>query len=227
MSENPKHLTLSNEHYTPTRIIEASRAWMGGIDLDPASCEPAQRRVRAKWWFAKSSGGRGFALGGIGLPWRNWTGEDDAMPPLRVFLNPPGGGLKIIKPSKARAGDPSEVAIYKRMVAQRYGTMSHTVAWWLKLNDEITHGNVRQAVFIGFSLELLQAAQGFNGRSANILKDCHICIPEDRLQFVDADGNPGEDPTHGSVIIGIGGDGNEFEKHFSAFGWCRQAVRRG
>ena len=66
------------EVYTPAPIIEAARASMGGIDLDPASCAEAQTVVRADRW--------------IGLPDdgldHDWSG--------RVWLNPPfrGGMLR-------------------------------------------------------------------------------------------------------------------------------------
>ena len=61
----------SKEVYTPEPIIEAARASMGGIDLDPASCEEAQATVRATRW--------------VGLPddglEAEWAG--------RVWCNPP------------------------------------------------------------------------------------------------------------------------------------------
>lgn len=218
---NPMHSSESQEHYTPKPIIEAARAWMGAIDLDPASCEAAQRRVRATRWFSRKTAG----LGGLGVAWRNWSGDDDAMPAQKVFLNPPGGGLKVIASSVKKVGDDSDTAMYKRIVAQRYGTKSHMVAWWLKACDEITHGNVRQMTFVGFSLELLQMAQGFHGRSLNILKDAHICVPSERLRYTDEEGNEGADPTHGNVIIGVGGSGMGFTHLFGQFGWTREALR--
>jgi DNA N-6-adenine-methyltransferase (Dam) len=67
--------SLSNEHYTPARYIEAARATMEAIDLDPASCDEAQKIVKAAEYFT-------LQRSGLDAPWRG-----------RVWLNPPYGGL--------------------------------------------------------------------------------------------------------------------------------------
>ena len=59
------------ECYTPAKYIEAARAVMGGIDLDPASNELAQKTVNATKWYDEASDG-------LAQEWRG-----------RVFLNPP------------------------------------------------------------------------------------------------------------------------------------------
>lgn len=71
---NGSHVSLNsgeNEWYTPRDYIEAARQAMGGIDLDPASCEVAQANVQA---------GRFYSIDDNGLD-KNWTGN--------VWLNPP------------------------------------------------------------------------------------------------------------------------------------------
>jgi phage N-6-adenine-methyltransferase len=63
--------TGEEQWYTPPKVVEAVRAVMGDIDLDPASCETAQEIVRAKRYF---------------------TREDDALKQEwkgKVFMNPP------------------------------------------------------------------------------------------------------------------------------------------
>ena len=63
--------TGENEWYTPPQYIEAALAGMGSIDLDPASCELANRTVKATNFFTKEDCGLDHA----------WLGN--------VWLNPP------------------------------------------------------------------------------------------------------------------------------------------
>jgi hypothetical protein len=68
--------STNNEHYTPAKYIEAARAVLGDIDLDPASCEKANETVRARRYFTVGEKGDE----------RAWQGN--------IWLNPPyGDGL--------------------------------------------------------------------------------------------------------------------------------------
>jgi len=59
------------ESYTPGAYVEAARSVMGGIDVDPASNEIAQKTVKANTWYGVKDDGLA----------QRWEG--------RVFLNPP------------------------------------------------------------------------------------------------------------------------------------------
>lgn len=61
------------EYYTPIPIVEAARATMGGIDLDPASSATANERVQAKHYYT-------FSGDGLTQPW--WG---------KVWMNHPFG----------------------------------------------------------------------------------------------------------------------------------------
>jgi hypothetical protein len=76
----PVNATKSdNEWYTPARYVEAARAVMGGIDVDPASCKLANQTVRATRYYTKEDNG-------LMQPWTTADGR-----PARVWLNPPYG----------------------------------------------------------------------------------------------------------------------------------------
>lgn len=63
------------EWYTASEIVEAVRLTMGGIDLDPASCETANETVKAKRFF--SSVDNGLDQPRIGRVWINHTFDRD------------------------------------------------------------------------------------------------------------------------------------------------------
>ena len=52
------HNSGNNEWYTPSVFIEAARAAMGSIDIDPASSDKANEIVLAESYFTKSDDGR-------------------------------------------------------------------------------------------------------------------------------------------------------------------------
>jgi hypothetical protein len=163
-TSNAQHSSASNEHYTPPSVVEAARTTMGGIDLDPASCEQANRIIRATGYFAKDD----FSLE------RVWYG--------RTFLNPPGG--REFPPDATHKLGSGRV---------------NSKLWWPKLAAEYVAGRVKQAIFIGFSIEILQSTQVDS--SGPIPLDFPFCIPSRRLDFLDEDLEPQGSPTHANVIV--------------------------
>lgn len=86
MPVNPGYdvYTSSIEYYTPAKYVNAAREVMGSIDLDPASCEIANKVVQATRYYTKEADG-------FLLPWYG-----------RIFLNPPFGKIAGDRSSQAR-----------------------------------------------------------------------------------------------------------------------------
>ena len=168
----PQHLSLTNEHPTPTHVIELAHSVMETIDLDPASTAEFNKTVRALKFIGQPDDGLEH----------DWYGT--------VFNNPPGGRT----PKKWKP---------------RFQTQSNATAWWRKLTEEYGSGRTREAIFVGFTLELLRSAQG--GIWAHPF-DFSFCVPKDRLCF------GGDDPTHANVIVYLGPQRDRFKEVFSALG---------
>lgn len=163
---NARHLSLSCEWYTPPDVVERARDALDGIYLDPASCEIAQRTVRAIKWYSKEENGLS----------RPWSGA--------VFLNPPGGR----EPGAA--------------------------TWLHVLVQEYDAGRVSRAIFIGFTLEILQTMQS-RGVDPSMFS---ICVPSKRLKYIRGGRGKQFNPPHSSVIFGLGTHDNRFSDAFRSLG---------
>lgn len=172
---NPGGIQLSsasNEHYTPADIVERARRLMGRIDLDPASCVHANGIVQAKRYYAQDAVRNDGDYAGEGI-----QGDGLAMRPWKgaVFLNPPGGAFKM------------------------HGKgFSNAALWWAALVQDWLSGDVEQAIFIGFTLEILRHSQM---GSPLPVQAFHRCYPKKRIKFTAADGTVGAQPGHANVIV--------------------------
>lgn len=88
----------------------------------------------------------------------------------RVWLNPPGGKTK---------------------------NRSNAAIWWEKLVEEYLAERVTQALFMGFSLEILATSQDAD----SWVGDFPFFIPRNRISYIAPGGQPGRSPTHSNVLV--------------------------
>lgn len=81
----------NQEMYTPPHIVEAVRKVLGTIDLDPASCEEANKTVKAKMFYSRETDVYTPTLDREWKYGRDFYGE---LMPSRVFLNHPYGRIE-------------------------------------------------------------------------------------------------------------------------------------
>jgi hypothetical protein len=195
MSANVQHQSATNEAYTPPEVVEAARATMGGIHLDPFSCKIANKIVQADLFYSE------------GALTRPWGSESD---PTNVFCNPPGGTLvrDTLEPSIRPDGKPGP------------GYSSAAVAWAYLLNEYLT-GNVAQAIFVCFSLNTFQNSQKIPGcRFAPYMFP--FCVPSNRLRFWCKERPIGKgQPSQPNALIYIGENIETFAEHFAPIGQVR------
>jgi hypothetical protein len=202
-----RHSSEANEHYTPACIVEPARATLGGFDLDPASCVEANARVRAEGIFL-------YEDDGYSQPW--WG---------RVFVNPPGGlSDDRQRPVKGKCRETGSCGL--PIGHTHAGVEASQKKWWFKLAREHVIGNVEAAIFVCFSVELLQNTQVdtprlSDGSELPIPLDFPICYPSRRVAYVKPGGKVGAQPPHASCIVLVDGYGKyaeSFVQHFAPLG---------
>jgi hypothetical protein len=168
LSANVRHSSESAEHYSPPGFVDAGRKVMGGIDLDPATSGAANETVRAKAIFTAASNGYS----------RPWWG--------RVWLNPPGGicdalGVSVVRDKERKRWTCDDPTCLDGHV--HADVRSAQKRWWFKLAEEWIAGRVSQAVYVLFSLELLQVAQ--RDRPAHLPHPLQfpIAVPDKRIAY--------------------------------------------
>lgn len=206
---NIRHSSVTNEHFTPPDVVEAARSALGEIDLDPATS------VRGNAYYVKAKKIFTIENDGFNVPWGG-----------RTFLNPPGGrcdarGVSVTNVDKTLKINPKEswtcdLAGKAPCMHGHPGVRSSQKQWWKKLAMEWLEGRIASAVFIGFSLEILQVTQSLEPGERVLGKiplDFPFCVPSSRIayhkevQIKTESGNDeitlveGSSPPHGSVLI--------------------------
>lgn len=178
---NPTSPDQPNDHArrTPDEVIRLARNVLGEIDLDPASDRWANQRVQAKHYYTELDDG-------LVQPWRG-----------RVFLNPPGGHVKI-EGMKAR--------------------QSKSALWWHRLDQEYWQGRIDAAIFVAYNLEAFLNTQRWPGRPCQAYP---FCVPDKRLVFPSSGGSNSDSPPGASAIVYLGPDCVKFKEEFQQMGYVR------
>jgi len=92
-----------------------------------------------------------------------------------------------------------------------YGVEASQKKWWFKLAEEYQAGRTQAAIFIGFSIEILQVTQSLErdprrDQRCNLAipLDFPMCFPRARIDYDRDRGGvrtPGGSPPHASVIV--------------------------
>jgi hypothetical protein len=120
----------------------------------------------------------------------DWGGSYEK--PITIFLNPPSAG-------------------------KLPGNKSYAGVYWAKLMDFALTGKMKDAIFLGFSLEQLAVTQNYHERCM-----CQFtsCVPKRRTKFYKHDSNK-ISPTHSNIIVYVPGRIDQsfrFEHVFSQLG---------
>lgn len=98
----------------------------------------------------------------------------------------------------------------------KIGNKSLAALFWNKLTEEYNSGKVPHAIFMGFSLEIMQTSQNY----PKSVLDFPFCVPNKRIKF-DLPNGKKTSPTHGNVIVYLPKTSVEidlFKKTFEKYG---------
>ena len=105
--------------------------------------------------------------------------------------------------------------LYVNPPGGRQGKLSKSALFWDKLIN--VRKDIKQAIWLGFSLEQMQTTQ----RSVKSIANFPFCVPRKRIRFDTPDGTPGAAPSHSNVIVYVPGsiDNTQvFIEEFSQYG---------
>lgn len=182
------------EWYTPSWLTSLCSELMGGIDLDPASCEVANRTVGATCYYTKEDDGLS----------RDWFGN--------VFMNHPFG-----KPEQAcvrSKTDPSRFLCNKKRCKERGYHMERYVPgnsdWINRFIEQYEADKFRRGVALTFA-----------STSEDWFKPLYQfprCWLYKRVHFLDASGNEVKGATKGCVLTFAGMEFGKIERIFAKYG---------
>lgn len=182
----------SFDYYTPEDVVELAREVLGHISLDPASCEIANKTVKANTYYD-------IEKDGLAQPWFG-----------TMFMNPPfhKGENACLKPSKCKKKNckPGK----KRRGHHIKKAIPSTGDWTHRMVREFNEGNVEEAIIVTFS----SMSEGWMIPLIPFLQ----CYPNGRINYRKPNGEMTKSVTKGTLITYMGPNGDKFEEVFSQLG---------
>ena len=193
------------EWYTPPEIIEAARATMGNIDLDPASSCAANKIVKAHVYYKKPKQ-RTLHYWNGSLP----TVVLGASPQPALFYNWFAGTVFMNHPfGRSEQSCKAECAkkICKKRGWHTADPIPGNAEWINHLVNEYKAGNVKQAICITFASQ--------SAKWARPLRDFPRWIPDKRINYLDEEGNEIRGVTKDSMVTYMGDNLFSFVQNFT------------
>lgn len=203
------HSCATSEWYSPPEIVEPYRALVGEIDLDPASCEAANARtVVARSYYSLATPGGGLA--------QRWEG--------RVWCNPPSPPRAWWERAVAAIVDREAESIL--FVAYSLEALQQSQGWGgvpmtafsvciprrrIRYLTTVAERRAQLAARAARSSAQLQAGGRGWWQSGVRASDRLATAPLDDLV-------PGDAPTHGSALVGMGVDHEAFAAAYAGVG---------
>ncbi|UTZ44676.1 phage N-6-adenine-methyltransferase [Vibrio campbellii] len=183
------------EYYTPPEWLEAARAVLGTIELDPASCELANKNVQAVHFFTKDDDG-------LTQPWKGTT----------LWMNHPfHRGEKACPTNRKKCK--------KKSCRDRGHHIDKDIPsnddWISKLLTEFEAGHFKEAIIITFA----NTSEGWFKKLLGFPQ----CFPNKRVHYIKPDGTVDKNCTKGSVITYLGPNLDTFAVVFGEFGQIKVA----
>ena len=196
---NDQHINQDSgnaEYYTPSRFIESARLVMGNIDLDPASCEIANRTVKADRFFTKED--NGLAQEWAGRVWMNHPFHKGELPCKKFKVKDKLGQYNCKKDACKKRGYHID------------NEMPGNAQWIEKLINSYETGGILSAINICYAST---SEDWFKP-----LLEYPQCFIAKRVNYFDPEGKEVKGVTKGSVITFLGDDYLAFKREFSQYG---------
>lgn len=199
----------NTEWYTPSYIIDAARGVMGGIDLDPASSESANRFVGARVFFAKPGHYQDAPFPGFvsPLPVRYYDGRGGLAEKWygRVWLNHPFGNSESICDLNCKK------KACKKRGWHAGSDIPGSTDWIQALVGNYQRGHTTEALTICYAAT---SEDWFKP-----LKQFPMCLIDGRTNYIDpVTQEERGGVTKGSVVVYLGKNVQKFADEFGKFG---------